>query len=298
MDIWDGTDLSLLRDKLWDMVRKENCRSFGIDLRQVQYIPSGFFGTTQGNALYVNDPDAGTGFPDFSDEAATRGVDDTYWGWGTEFIDVDNDGDLDLAAVTGFDVHVLAFKGPAWPLYTTPSVLFVNDGTGSFTRELGAGFDTDLDSRGLVAFDYDRDGDRDLLITNVNQPLALLENTTSNPGHWLDVTLLPDAEAIGARVYVTVAASTRRRDVVSGHSFLAGGPREVHFGLGAATTIDTLRVVWADGSEQTLASVAADQLVTVQYTAPVSALPPEGSALAVVLLLGAAALALRRGARA
>jgi hypothetical protein len=83
---------------------------------------------------------------------------------------------------------------------------------------------------------------------------------------------------------------------VSGHSYLAGGPREVHFGLGAATSVDTLRVVWADGSEQTLANVAGDQLVTVQYTAPVSALPPEGSALAVALLLAAAALALRRRA--
>lgn len=45
MDIWDGTDLSLLRDTLWDMIKKEGCKSFGIDLRQVQYIPSGFFGT-------------------------------------------------------------------------------------------------------------------------------------------------------------------------------------------------------------------------------------------------------------
>ena len=45
MDIWDGTDLSLLRDTLWDMIKKEDCRSFGIDLRKVQYIPSGFFGT-------------------------------------------------------------------------------------------------------------------------------------------------------------------------------------------------------------------------------------------------------------
>ncbi len=45
MDIWDGTDLSLLRDTLWEMIKKEGCTSFGIDLRQVQYIPSGFFGT-------------------------------------------------------------------------------------------------------------------------------------------------------------------------------------------------------------------------------------------------------------
>ena len=45
MDIWDGTDLSLLRDTLWRMIRSEQCRSFGIDLRGVQYIPTGFFGT-------------------------------------------------------------------------------------------------------------------------------------------------------------------------------------------------------------------------------------------------------------
>ena len=69
------------------------------------------------------------------------------------------DGDLDLVVVTGFDAPILAITGPSDPLYKAPSVLFINDGTGNFTRLSGAGLDDAYDSRALIAFDHDRDGD-------------------------------------------------------------------------------------------------------------------------------------------
>ncbi len=224
--------------------------------------PGGPFGTTQFNAFHVNLQDT-LGTPQFVDMAELHGVEDTYWGWGTEFVDVDNDGDLDLAAVTGFDEFVLDREGPDSDVYQTPSVLFINDGAGNFSRLLGAGLDDPDDSRGLAAFDYDRDGDQDLLITNVNQPARLLENASANSGHWLDIALAPDALAIGARVFADLGAVTQRRDILAGRSYLAGTPPEAHFGLGASTVIDQIRIDWADGTRTTLDDVAADQLLQI-----------------------------------
>ena len=76
----------------------------------------------------------------------------------------------------------------------------------------------------------------------------------------------PDADLSLLARNFTRAARTMRRDVIAGRSFLSGTPPEVHFGLGAATQVDTLRVKWADGTETTLQNVAADQWL--RLTAP------------------------------
>jgi hypothetical protein len=216
-------------------------------------------GTTQGNVLYVN---RGNGV--FDEEAAARGVFDTAWGWGTQWVDAENDGDLDLVAVTGFDEWVLNVRGALSPVYQTPSFLLLNNGAGSFTRRTGTGLDSADDSRALVAFDYDRDGDVDLLVTNIAQPVRLFENRAENPGHWLTVAVTPDALGLGAVVRATVGGRTMRRDVLAGRSYLAGTPAEAHFGLGEATMVDTLRVTWADGTETAMQNVAADRVITVE----------------------------------
>jgi len=223
-------------------------------------------GTTQGNVFYVNGQD-NTGNVGFTDEAVARGVLDTHWGWGVQFVDLENDGDLDIVAVNGFDEFLeINFGGPLSPVHMTPAVVFKNDGAGRFARRDDIGLAQPDDGRALIAFDFDRDGDQDLLVTNVRGPVRLFENRTAAPGHWLGVALGPDNVAIGARVFATIGAVTKRRDVIAGRSFLAGTPSEVHFGLGAATRVDRLRVVWADGTEQTMLDVAADQLL--RLTAP------------------------------
>jgi len=233
--------------------------------------PSHVFGTTQYNALNIN-----TASPleaaRFSDEAALRGVHNTYWGWGTKFVDVENDGDLDLIAVTGFDEYVYLRVGPGSPVYRTPSVLLINDGTGRFSRLQSAGLDDPDDSRALIAFDYDRDGDEDLLVTNVNQPARLLENIGSPQGHWLQVELRQsigeNRNGIGASVFAAVAGVTKRRDIIVGDSYLAGSPAEVHFGLGSASRLDVLQVKWTDGTESSYTNVVADRFVRIVQGVP------------------------------
>jgi hypothetical protein len=210
--------------------------------------PTGIFGTTQFNTLLVNQL-AETGSLAFVDEAAARGVQDTYWGWGVEFVDVDNDGDLDLYAVNGFDEFVTPFGSP---LVDTPEVLFVNDGTGYYARSGGTGADFVGDARAAIAFDYNLDGRQDLLVTNILDPLVLLENRTP-AGNWLSVELVglcgDNANAAGGRIFVTSTGATQMREVIAGGSYLSGRPFEQHFGLGDATDVTDLLVVFPDGSE-------------------------------------------------
>jgi hypothetical protein len=213
------------------------------------------------NVLYVNQLTE-TGELAFIDQARERGVHDTFWGWGTDFVDVDQDGDLDLLAATGFDAWN-EFVGVYESLIHTPTVLFLNDGTGRFDRRVQVGLDAPMDSRALIAFDYDRDGDQDVLITNVGEPARLFENQSSSQGNSLTVTLEPDHLAQGAAVYATIRGETKRRDLISGRSYLSGTPNEVHFGLGDAERVERLLVVWVDGSEHSLSDIAANQRITV-----------------------------------
>jgi len=226
--------------------------------------PSRLFGTTQHNGFYINQW-TGSSNLSFINKAVEYGVQDTYWGWGTEFTDVENDGDLDLISVTGFDKYVLDIAGDDSPLYKTPSVMFRND-DGVFNKVLSTGLDYKDDSRALVVFDYDRDGDEDLLITNINQPVRLLENVNDSQDNWLHLILKPDNKAIGATVYANFNGVRKRRDIIAGRSYLAGTPSEVHFGLGDATQVNSLTIRWADGMEQTFSNIAANQII--EYVAP------------------------------
>ena len=227
--------------------------------------PNFFWGTLpRGNALHINQRTE-TGTTTFVDEASDRGVLHAYWGWGTQFFDLENDGDLDLVVGNGFDEFVVDIEGPGCAVCFQPVRLFVNDGTANFTPLGGIGLDDPFDTRGLVVFDYDRDGDQDLLITNIDQPMKLFENTTSDVGNQLTVIPYPHHLAPGARAYATFGGMTKRRDHLVGRSYLSGTPGELYFGLGSATVVDTLRVVWPDGGERVLTNVPAGTVREVDH---------------------------------
>ena len=222
--------------------------------------PSGLFGSNLGNTFMMNEQDS-SGIH-FSNGAAQYGIVDTAWGWGTSFVDMNLDGAPDLYAVQG--MH--AFVGDSSPhLADATSTLFLNDGTGTkFTDAKDSGCDVPGDQRALVAFDYDRNGTPDLLITQVAGPTLLLQNYTAGK-HWLTVAPEGPGDAgIDARVTVTAGGRTTTQILLAGGSYLAGPPRELYFGLDTAVSADLVRIAWADGTTTVLHDVKADQVLRVK----------------------------------
>ncbi|MEZ6242686.1 MAG: CRTAC1 family protein [Phycisphaerales bacterium] len=218
-----------------------------------------------GNTLYVNDG----GYPvTFTEMARETGVLDVGWGWGAVMGDVDNDGDLDIAATGGY------FNYPP-----RPADLYLN------RSELGAGLDFDEVAaqtgfnftgfgRALVTLDYDRDGDLDLAMVNNGSTMRLYRNNLNGGGGGANsLTLLLETrhnpclapQGFGTRVVVRVGARVMVRVVDGGGSYEGQSDLRVHIGLGGATVAGEVELHWADGSVTRLTDVAAGEVEVVAY---------------------------------
>jgi enediyne biosynthesis protein E4 len=182
-------------------------------------------------------------------------------GWG----DYDNDGDLDLFVTT-------AYSGS-----TTPNLLYRNmlreTDTLAFEQVTTGDVATDLaNSYGFAWGDYDRDGDLDLYVartTNENEDNALYRNDEAGGRHWLGVRCVGTAgnrAGIGARVYVTTGGTggpVRQLRVVEGQSGYCGQNLELHVGLGAESSAESVLVVWPSGTIDLYRGVPGDRYLTL-----------------------------------
>jgi RNA polymerase sigma factor (sigma-70 family) len=174
-----------------------------------------------------------------------------YVGWGTGFIDLDQDGWADLVIVNGHDLRF-----PRGGKRGQRPVLMRNTGDGKFvdvTNRGGPYFRTEHVGRGLAIGDLDNDGRADLVISHVNEPVVLLRNVVDVGNHWLGVELVGKGrrDVVGARVVVEAGDLRLTRFAQGGGSYLSSGDRRVLFGLGTAERIDRLTVTWGSGNEQT-----------------------------------------------
>jgi len=223
----------------------------------------------EGNRLYRNE-----GGRRFSDHTDIAGVRDNGWGWGTQFFDYDNDGDLDLVATNGMRFPFLPEEAlEIVPFQRDPKRLWRNDGTGVMTEvsALEGLTDTGL-GKGLLVFDYDNDGDLDVFMTN-NAGTPVLYRNRGNDNGWLRVQLRGSASnrlGIGARVTVqtTPSAPTQVREIYAGSSYIAQSEAVAHFGLGPGDeSAHEVRVTWPrSGMVQVLRDVPRNQLLTVVKT--------------------------------
>jgi hypothetical protein len=195
-------------------------------------------------------------------------------GFGTILADFDHDGCLDLAIVNGRVARgVRPANGaltPHWNEYAERNQLFTSDGKGRFEdiSEQNQPFcGAPQVSRALACGDLDGDGALDLVVTTVGGPARIFRNVTPNRGHWLVVRAYDPVrkrDAIGATVLVEAAGRRWTRWIAPSQSYLSSSDPRAHFGLGAADTVDRIRVLWPEGTQETYAAGKVDQVVTVR----------------------------------
>jgi hypothetical protein len=192
-----------------------------------------------------------------------------FVGFGTAFLDYDNDMDLDLAIANGDVIdNVSLLRDQA--TYEQLNLLLRNDGSGKFTNagpESGPGFALKKPSRALAVGDIDNDGDLDILLNNVGQSADLLRNDGGNRSNSLLVRTIGRKSTrggIGARLKLTVDGKVLRRDVKSGSSYLAQNDPRIHFGMGKSPRADRLEILWPSGVVDVVSDINANQFITVE----------------------------------
>jgi len=199
----------------------------------------------------------------FEDIGASNGVSQTngqYVSWGTGVYDFDNDGLLDILIFHGGLIHLIPQE----------HTLFRGLGEGKFadvSEQGGAVLSTRTTARGACFGDYENDGKVDAFVVNLGGRGTLLHNVSTNTGHWTEIKLVgtkSNRDGIGARVEVFAAGKRQTAERVAGSGYLSQNDERLHFGLGAATTIDKLIVHWPSGIEQTLEKLSVDKVLTVQ----------------------------------
>jgi len=190
-------------------------------------------------------------------------------GWGTGFVDFDNDGSTDLFFVNGH-VYPEVDRQKLDETYAEQSLVFRNKGDGTFadvTGSAGEALAPRWVGRGAAFGDYDDDGRVDVVISTVNGRAVLLRNESPPSNHWLTVKLVGrrgNRDAIGARVKVRAGVRTLTREVHGGGSYLSQSDLRVHFGLGSVAPVPSLEVRWPGGAVERFSEVAADQILTIE----------------------------------
>ena len=212
--------------------------------------------------LYRNNGD-GT-FDDVTFEAGL-GLYTKYLGWGTMFVDVDNDGWPDLLLVNGH-VYPEVSKQHLGSDYEEPRILYHNLGDGKFadiSERSGPGITTARSSRGLAVGDLWNDGRMSAIVSNMNEPLSLLVNQVKTENHWIGIKAVgtkSNRDGIGARIRVQAGGRVRADEVRSGSSFDSNSDMRVHFGLGKATKIDWVEIRWPSGLLERFEGLAVDRI--------------------------------------
>jgi len=214
------------------------------------------------NPLFQN-----TGNRRFSNKAEDMGVEDAGWAWGTHFFDYDHDGDEDLAIVNGpidkltgdvqENIDNFFFKN----MLTEGTMTFVDESQSS-------GFIGKAKGKGLEVFDYDMDGDLDLLVANMEEAPYFFKNTTIDNDqpitqNWFQLDLegvASNRNAFGTEVRIIIGEKSYYR-FHHGAGIFGQSIKPVHFGIGDVTIIDEIQISWLTGKTEAIYEVPANQIL-------------------------------------
>ena len=225
-------------------------------------VKTNFAGDTA--TLYAN---TGDGYCDDRTFASGVGVNTRWLGWGIGFVDLDNDGWLDVFQVNGH-VYPEASQIPGEASYKQRKVVYWNRAGARLedvSERLGEPVTTPAAGRGAAFGDFDNDGAVDVLVNNVNDPPDLYRLVTRG-NHWTTLKLVgtrSNRSAIGARVRCVAGTARLEDEVRGGGSYISQNDTRVHFGLGGATRVESVVVRWPSGGVERWSDLAADQIVTL-----------------------------------
>ncbi|HEY3964209.1 MAG TPA: CRTAC1 family protein [Planctomycetaceae bacterium] len=216
------------------------------------------------SALYRND---GNGlFRHVSDSSGITSVGGNFVGWGTAFLDIDNDGDEDVLVANG---HVFRYSAYA-PLRQLPLVFENLGGRFDHVEAPSGGYLTTPHlGRGMAVGDFDGDGDLDVAISHLNEPVALLENrseSVTKKAHWVAFRLNGTRSArhpVGTVVRVETEQGRQARFVKAGGSYASSNGNLLHFGLGNHADVRQVEVTWPDGAVRRILDCPSGQVHTL-----------------------------------
>ncbi|RAJ95895.1 VCBS repeat protein [Larkinella arboricola] len=268
------------RQKLLQL--QENYESFELMVRQQLYKQY------MRNMLQLNNGD-GT----FSEIAQVAGVSNTDWSWAPLLADFDNDGYKDLFITNGYlrdytNKDFLKYWGDykvkqainresvqlmdlirAMPSTKLPNYIFKNNRDLTFTnKQTDWGIQTPTISNGAVYADLDNDGDLELIINNINEPAFIYQNLSreQHKTSYIQLKLVAkgrNTNAVGGKVTVYSKGNLQYQEVQPVRGYLSSQSARLHFGLDQVTTVDSIKIVWPDQTEQKLTQVTANQLLVV-----------------------------------
>lgn len=212
-----------------------------------------------GNRLYENQ-----GQYRFKNISEKSGLSKGGWGWGSCAADFNNDGLLDIFHTTGYG------NLPKTATYTSPEYrelatqvlnnhsefqrskarLFINQGNMRFKEQaLSAGITQEMDGRGISCFDYQQDGDIDIVVANWEGRPLLFENLEPQNNNWLSLRLIGpegNTEALGAKVRLHTSEGVQYREVRFENNYVSANPRQQHFGLDQLNQVEKLEILWPE----------------------------------------------------
>ncbi len=223
------------------------------------------------NTLYRNE---GQGM--FTDSTLPLGLSDPSYpfvGWGTGFLDFDNDGFKDLFVANGH-VYREADHFEEWgSTWAQRPLLFKNLAGRRFEVVPPApdsGLALVVSARGAAFGDLDQDGLVDVVLNCNNDRPRVLKNQTTTRNHWIVLQLVGSGRsprnATGATVFVTAGGQRQRGDVMNGGSYSSHSDLRLHFGLGSARRVDKIEILWPSGRRQVLTDLDMDRILKIEET--------------------------------
>jgi len=205
-------------------------------------------------------------FIDATRPAGLREPSFSLLGFGTQFLDADLDGLLDLVITNG---HVDDYSKVGQP-FEMPPQFFRNGGQANFqelsAQNLGPYFQHRYRGRGLARIDWNRDGREDFIVSHLDAPAALLTNQTKKHGNYLAVQLVgttSSRDAIGTRVTVTSGDKSWTAQLTAGDGYQASNQRQLVFGLGKIQQLETVRIDWIGGTSDTFTELPVNSTIRI-----------------------------------